>query len=430
MTTRTSDSQPLETDNHKRDVIIIGGGVIGAATAYFLAKQGAQVTVIERGKFGKACSHGNCGYISPSHILPLCQPGAIGSTFKTLFKRNSPFKIKPRFDADLISWLWKFARNCNKKHMLAAGHARQHLLNSSRALYAELIESGELTDCEWQTKGLMFVFNSQSHFEHHAHVVELLREEYNVQAVPYAGAELIKLEPALKPGPAGGWLYPDDAHVRPDKVMSAWQNRLHQLGVVIREEREFLGFDVSNKRVHSINTSAGKMETDQVVIATGAWTPLLKQHLKLSVPIQPGKGYSITMNRPGICPEYPMLFEEHRVGITPMQTGYRIGSTMEFAGYDTSMNPARIKLLTDGAKYYLHEPMSEPILETWYGWRPMSCDGVPMIGLVPAYSNVWMAAGHSMLGLSMATGTGKLLSEMICGNKTHLDPEPYRLNRF
>ena len=157
---------------------------------------------------------------------------------------------------------------------------------------------------------------------------------------------------------------------------------------------------------------------------------MLNQHLGCRVPIQPGKGYSITMPRPAICPTYPLIFEEHRVAITPMATGYRIGSTMEFAGYDTSLSRKRLELLREGASHYLQEPTSEPVQEEWYGWRPMTTDSKPIIGPSPRIQNLWIAAGHNMLGLSMAPATGKLIAEMLGGSTPHIDPAPYSARRF
>jgi len=125
-----------------------------------------------------------------------------------------------------------------------------------------------------------------------------------------------------------------------------------------------------------------------------------------------------------------MIFEEHRVAVTPFRSGFRIGSTMEFAGYDTSLNPERLRLLTEGAATYLRDvPSTEP-KEAWWGWRPMTPDSLPLIGPSPLLSNVWLAAGHNMLGLSMATGTGKLVAELVTGSKPHLDPSPYSPMRF
>jgi D-amino-acid dehydrogenase len=148
------------------------------------------------------------------------------------------------------------------------------------------------------------------------------------------------------------------------------------------------------------------------------------------IPIQPGKGYSITMPRPALCPTLPMIFEEHRVAVTPMQSGYRLGSTMEFAGYDNRLNQRRLALLREGAEVYLREPYGEPVQEEWYGWRPMTPDSVPIIDWSPAYSNVLIAAGHNMLGVSMGPGTGKLVAEILCGAVPHVDRGPYAISRF
>ena len=411
-------------------VVVVGGGVIGAAVAYELRRAGCAVVLVEQAAFGQGCSHGNCGYVSPSHVLPLCKPGAIWSTLKTLLQPHSPIRIHPRFDPAFWSWMWRFARHCNARDMISAAHARQALLNSSRTLYGDMMDREILTGCDWETRGLLFVSDTQAHFDHYAQTNELLTREFAMPAKPFAGDALLELEPALKPGPAGGWLYECDAHLRPDLLMQTWRHRLAEDGIEIREQCEFQSFDTSQGTVSAIDTSAGRIMVDQVVIATGAWTPLLRDQLKTQIPIEPGKGYSITMPRPRQCPRFPMLFEEHRVGVTPSETSYRIGSTMEFAGYDDSINPRRLQLLIDGATHYLHEPIVEPFTETWTGWRPMSCDGLPLIGAVPGYANVYVAAGHSMLGLSMAPATGRLIAELLTGQTPHLDPQPYRVDRF
>ena len=172
------------------------------------------------------------------------------------------------------------------------------------------------------------------------------------------------------------------------------------------------------------------MAADAFVFATGALTPLLSQHLGCPVPIQPGKGYSITMPRPARCPAVPLIFEEHRVAVTPMQSGYRLGSTMEFAGYDTTLNRRRLDLLKEAARHYLHEPFSAPVEEEWFGWRPMTYDGKPIIDHSPALANVLIAAGHNMLGLSMAPATGRLVAEVLNQEDPHLDLMPYSATRF
>jgi D-amino-acid dehydrogenase len=437
---------PTTSDGSGR-VVVVGGGVIGAACAYYLRHAGREVTLIDQGEFGRGCSHGNCGFVCPSHVLPLAGPGAIWGTLKTLLSRNSPLKVRWRLDPAMWSWFWRFARRCNERDMLAAGHAIQALLASSRSLYDELLKS-TLTDVEWDTQGLLFVFRTPDAMEHYAHTDRLMRDEFDVGATRYDGSALTELEPALKPDLAGAWHYETDGHLRPDKLMTAWRRVLeaHDVemrehgpelrglvpaykAVEIREHCELLDLVAEGRLARRLVTSQGDIAADQVVIATGAWTPRLRRLLRCPIPIQPGKGYSLTMPRPSICPRIPLIFEEHRVAITPMQSAYRIGSTMEFAGYDASLNPDRLRLLRDGAAIYLREPLSDPLLESWWGWRPMTPDSLPLIGRLPLLDNVYLAAGHGMLGVSMSPATGQLVAELLTGQTPHVDPNPYALGR-
>jgi D-amino-acid dehydrogenase len=410
-------------------VVVVGGGVIGTACAHFLNQAGCPVTLLDKGGIGQGCSHANCGFVCPSHVLPLAGPGVIGQTLCTFLQKDSPLLIRFRPDPALWSWFLSFARRCTRHAMLEAGHAIQALLNSSRALYGELFRSGTM-DAEWQEKGLLFVFRTPRAMEHHAHTARLLRETFHVDATCYDGPALEKLEPALKPGLAGAWHYEGDAHLRPDKLMDCWRKLLLERSVEIREGCDFLEFEREGRQVKAVRTSAGTSPADAVVMATGAWTPLLARQLGCRVPIQPGKGYSITMPRPARCPRLPLMFEEHRVAVTPMQSGYRLGSTMEFAGYDSTLNRSRLELLRRGAAHYLLEPESSPVEEEWWGWRPMVPDGKPIIGRAPGLANVLVAAGHGMLGLSMAPATGKLVSELLLGTPPHIDPLPYSAKRF
>ncbi len=414
------------TNNH---VLILGGGVIGTACAHFLAARGDRVTIIEKNRFASGASHGNCGLICPSHVLPLTEPAALRAGLQALFARNAPFKIKPRFDWSLWTWLWHFARRCNERDMLAAGQGIQRLLASSMELYTDLAERQGLA-CEWQKKGLLFVYRDRNACEKYAETDRLMTEHFREAARRIAGDELCRMEPALNPGLAGGWYYEHDAHVRPDVLLASWRKRLEEQGVVVRENCEFQQFIWKNERPVAAHTTGGMMEADQFVVATGAWSPLLAETLGCRIPIQPGKGYSITMARPTICPTMPLMFPEYRVAVTPMQTGYRLGSIMEFAGYDASIKPARLALLRDGSEPFLREPLGNPVIEEWTGWRPMTWDSLPIIDRHPKLDNVFLAAGHNMLGLSMAPATGKLIAELIHHETPHVNPTPYSARRF
>jgi D-amino-acid dehydrogenase len=452
------------------EVVVIGGGVIGAACAYYLSRAGWKVTVLDRGAFGGACSHGNCGFVCPSHVLPLAAPGAVGAALRAMLRPNAPLHIKPRFDPALWGWLYRFARRCNRRDMLDAGRAIQALLNSSRRLYDDLIRE-EAIDCEWQTRGMLFVFLTRSAMEHYAETDRLTRDEFGLSAKRYDGDAVAELEPALKSGLGGGWLYDGDAYLRPDRLMAEWRRVLEARGVVVRDRCDAVGFVRDGGRACAVRINQGaprallpppsvgegggggrslpglpphpdppppggrgKSETtlsaDAFVVAAGALSPTWARELGCRIPIQPGKGYSITMPRPARCPKFPLIFEEHRVAVTPFRSGYRLGSTMEFAGYDATLNRRRLDLLRDAALHYLHEPYCDPVQEEWFGWRPMTYDGKPLIGRAPALTNVVLAAGHNMLGLSMAPATGRLVAEMLAEEPPHLDLAPYSPLRF
>lgn len=412
-----------------RHAVIIGGGVIGTACAYYLTERGWTATIVDRAAFAQGASHANCGYISPSHVLPLAFPGAIGKTWKMMRQKNSPFYIKPRIDFRLWSWLWHFARRCNERDMLASARAITAILASSRALYDELIARESLA-CEFEARGCLFAYHDRAKLDHFVEEDELVRKHFKVGAEKLSGDELLAMEPAFKPDVAGAWYYPQDAHLRPDRLMDSWRALLEQRGVTVQENNAVRGFVRRGQRAAAVQTDAGEITGDAFVVATGALTPLLEKELGCKIPIQPGKGYSITMARPQQCPKYPMIFPEVKVAVTPFQSGYRLGSTMEFSGYDTTLNRGRLDALRQGAATFLREPDCEPVEEEWFGWRPMTYDSVPLIGRLPVAENLFIAAGHNMLGLSMAPGTGKLVAELVAGEKPHLDVSLYRPERF
>ncbi|MFO0844439.1 MAG: FAD-dependent oxidoreductase [Gemmataceae bacterium] len=409
--------------------VVIGGGVVGCACAHYLREAGLAVTLVEKNAVGSGCSHANCGFVSPSHVLPLAGPGVIGKTLWTLLQKDSPLKIRLRWDPALWAWLLRFALRCNRPAMLEAGHALAALLKSSRELYGELFRAGVL-DAEWEERGTLFVFRTLKEMDHYAQTDKLLREEFDTPATRLDGDALCVREPALKPGLAGAWFNPNDAHLRPDRLLSSWGSALVSRGVEVREQCAFVGLEKAGKQVRAVVTSQGRFEADHVVVAAGVWTSLLKEQIGTRLPIVPGKGYSITMARPSRCPQIPIIFEEDRVAVTPMRSGYRLGSTMEFAGYDDRLDRRRLEILRRAARFYLHTPEAEPVTEEWWGWRPMVADGKPIIGRLRGFDNLLVAAGHSMLGVALGTGTGKLVTELVTGVTPHLDPAPYSPTRF
>jgi D-amino-acid dehydrogenase len=410
-------------------VIVVGGGVVGAACGYYLGKAGRSVTIIDRAGFGEGCSFANCGYVCPSHVLPLAAPGTLGSSMKTILQKNPPLRIKPSVVLRDPGWFLGFARKCNESDMLAAGVGIQALLNSSRSLYEQILND-ERMQCEWEAKGLLFIYRTAEAMEHYAATDKLLSERFGTSAKRLDSQALAALEPALKPGLAGAYHYEGDAQLRPDRLMKEFRRVLETMGVTIREHSPVTGFLRSEGRVSGVRTKDGELAAEDVVVATGAWSTQLAKEFGGRIPIQPGKGYSITYPKRATDPTYPMIFEEDRVAISPFPSGLRVGSTMEFAGYDESLNPQRLGLLTSVADRYLREPVGGEPVETWWGWRPMTPDGLPLIGPSPKHKNLWIAAGHNMLGLSMAPASGRLLAEMLTGQPPHIPPQPYSPSRF
>lgn len=412
-----------------RRVIIIGGGVVGVACADALLRMGCTVTVLDRGRVGSGASHGNCGYVCPSHVLPLAGPGAVRSALATLFRRDSPLAVRWRFDPALWAWLWRFARHCNRNDMLESARALHALLTSSRRLFDQIFSEGHVR-AEWEQRGLLFVFQSHEADRLYEETDRLLTAEFQLAARRLVGPELREFEPALVPELAGGWHYATDAHLRPDRLMRSWREMLLRQGAVVIEDCPVGRFVTHGDRVSAVATPRGEFAADEFVIAAGAWTPLVSRQLEVHVPIQPGKGYSITTDRPRPCPQIPLLFEEHRVAATPFTDGLRLGSLMEFAGYDDRFDARRADLLARGAAHYLRPPVGARVQEQWWGWRPMVPDGKPLIGRCPRHANAWIAAGHGMLGVSLAPGTGRLLSELMFGRVPHVDASPFRVDRF
>ncbi|MDC6366818.1 MULTISPECIES: NAD(P)/FAD-dependent oxidoreductase [Flavobacteriaceae] len=414
-------------DGDKYDVVVVGGGVIGLFCAYYNALQGKTVLVLEKDKVMKSCSYGNCGLVSPSHALPLNSPQQLIKAFKWLFQKDAPFFIHPQWNKDFIAWMFGFAKvSLSKKQIALSMNGRDALLKSSRNLY-NAIFSQEDWHCNWSTSGIHFVYHNKKKFQAYAKNNEEL-SKIDLGAQPMVGEELYQSEPCLTDYAYGSWYYPMDASLNPGELLTSLLAQLKEMGVRIIENCGVKDWLTSKNIVQGVRVKENEFYGNNVVVATGSMSPKLVKDLKLGLSIIPGKGYSITMKSPEIKPKCPIIFDEHKVVATPWKDSYRLGGTMEFSGYDTSLNQRRIGNLKKVAARYLKEPYTNEQVSKWYGWRPMTPNGLPIIDKSPAYSNLYLACGHNMLGLSMAPATGKLISEMIEGQKGHINNLPYSIN--
>jgi D-amino-acid dehydrogenase len=402
------------------DVLILGGGVIGLASALQLLKAGRSVTVVERSSVGAGSSHGNCGTITPSHAPPLAAPGVLQLALKWMSQADAPLYVKPRLDWRLLAWLTRFARRANADDYFAGMHAKAILLNRSRALLEALVREEQL-DCEFVASGTAYVFRDPGLFEQGNKLLDPIRAE-GIEIEVLDGAAMRAREPALNDSIVGGHYYPNDASLRPERYVDELARRVRELGGQIIEQAEVTGFDCAGGRVQAVLTTQGRLAGREVLLALGAWSPLLARQLGLELPIQPGKGYSITTSRPKLSPRLPMVFKERSVCVTGWDSGYRLGSTMEFAGYDSSLNRVRLDALRRAAQEYLREPWGDETVEEWFGWRPMVYDDLPLIGRAPRHRNLWLATGHGMLGVTLSAVTGRLVAELITGQPPCVDP--------
>lgn len=409
-------------------IIIIGGGVIGATTAYFLQKKGWEVTLLEKDRFGCGASHGNCGLIVPGHILPLNSVENLIKGLQWVFKKDAPLLIKPRFDSDLFRWLVQFAFHCSRRKIMASVYGREALLKGGIDLYRSLIQEERL-ECDWEILGAIHAFRSYEGLKGQR-AVDNLTAKFGISGKMMKPEDALNMEPTLRDDIAGAWFYHLSAQLRPEALMKELKRILANRNVEIIEQVEVTGFRTKNSRVVAALTNQGSFAAEQFVVATGAWTPLLTDNLGCRIPIQPGKGYSVTMKRPSVGPAITCFFEEAKVVVTPWPSGLRLGGTLEFAGYDESLNRHRLDALLQALKRYLRQMDLTGIEEEWCGWRPMTPDGLPIIDRLPHLNNVIIAAGHNKEGMSMAPGTGKLVAEMISSEKPHLDLSPYRIDRF
>ena len=410
-------------------VIVIGAGHIGLACAHYLARDGHDVTVIDQGEIGGACSQANCGFLVPSHVLPLTTPDALPTALLSVLRPRAAFRVKPTLRAQTLHWMAQFGRRCTHRQMMRAARVLQEILDASMHEYDALLTDQSI-DSERQCDGLLFVFRTERGLGRFADTDAMLTQELGVTASYITGDELPDVEPALREGLAGAYHYEHDGFLRPDRLNASWSAMLREQGVNFLENCRLDRVSKGNGEIRGLATSQGHMKADRYVFAMGAWSQRWSHDLECDIPIEPGKGYSVTMTRPGTMPSYPMLMPEKHIGVTPFEDNLRIASMMEFAGFDTSIPAHRIRQLQASAAPFLREPVGPEIVDTWYGWRPMTWDSLPIIGRLPTVKNALIAAGHNMLGLTLAPVTGKLIADLVGERRSELPLDALSPERF
>jgi D-amino-acid dehydrogenase len=414
--------------NSQHDVVIIGGGVIGVCSAYYLARKGVQVLLVEKGEIASGCSYGNGGLIVPSHAVPLASPGTLGNGLRWLLDVESPFYIKPRLDMDLIHWLVRFALSSRHSLMMRALPAMRDLLLASRTLYDELSQQENL-DFGFGGNGSLQVYLSEKSLKGGAEEADLL-ERFGIPTQLMNPSEVLDLEPALLRNVAGGIYYPRDGHIDPLRFVQGLAGRAQELGADISTGTEVLAVESRAGEVIRIMTTRGDFYPKQVILAAGSWSPEIARMLRLKVPIQAAKGYSLTFEKPELSPRLPLLLADAHVVVNPLGNALRVAGTLELAGMDLSINLRRVQAIRTATERYFPGLAGARVNETWRGLRPCTPDGLPIISRSDAFPNLVIAAGHAMLGMSLGPITGKLVSQLVRSEQTDVDLTLLKANRF
>jgi D-amino-acid dehydrogenase len=410
------------------DVLVIGGGSIGVCCAYFLADKSRDVTVIDQDQIGAACSYGNAGVIARSHIIPLPAPGVLLKGFKWMFNRESPLYIKPRLNRALLSWLARFSIACRTAPMLRTMSLLNDLIRASMVIFEELASRGG-SEFHFARRGSLAIYATADGFEEGVRQAEFVAP-YGIVAKVLDPARVREIEPRIQNRIVGGIYMKDDAHLNPSEFIAWLASQARSKGVSFLTSTEVLGFETAGRRISTIRTTRGDFQADQVVLAAGSWSRGLAIDLGVSLPIQPAKGYSITLKSETRDDSMPLWLSESKVVVTPMGGILRFAGTLELDGLNFSIDPRRLEAIRRAAREYLIDADEHQTVEIWRGLRPLSPDGLPIVGRSRKWANLIIATGHGMQGISLGPITGKLIAQLIANEVPSADVTALGEDRF
>jgi D-amino-acid dehydrogenase len=408
-------------------VVVVGGGVAGLAVALYLQRGGASVVVLEADRIGSGASAGNAGWICPAQAGPLPEPGLASYGLRSLIDRNSALYFAPSQLPCMLPWLRRFARHCRPEAHRAGVEALTRLGDRVFGMIDELQSMG--FSPEIYRQGLLVAATERSPVQRFIDglvptATNLLRSDEGI----LAGDELHELEPALSRRVSAGAIVQEHWHVRPESFMASLAAHVRQRGVELRQHTPVVGFRTSAKRATHVETRAGAVEADAVVLATGARLGVDARKLFYRLPIAAGKGYSFSI-RLATPPRRAILLVEPHVGCTPFSDGVRIAGTMEFSGINTRLDRRRVDAIVRGARPLLAGWEGEAA-HAWTGMRPIAPDGLPLVDRLPGLANVFVAGAFSMLGMTLALPAGEALAEQMLTGERSAVLAPFRADRF
>jgi D-amino-acid dehydrogenase len=417
-------------------IVVIGGGIIGLCTAFALHRRGVPVTVLDAGPAEHAASHVNAGWLTPSLAAPVPSPGLIATSLRWMLRSDSPLYIRPRLDPAFLRWTLRFWRHCNARAYLAGTEAIAAFGARSLTLYDGMREAG--VRYEEHRDGLLFAYRSTAALDHDYAALEPVRR-FGFEISPtMSGDELRALEPSLSETVSGGYWLPDERSVRPDTLVRGLLDYLQEHGVEVRRDTPVSGIETDGGKATAVLAGGQRIAAETVVAAAGAWTPRLLKPLRVSVPIEAGKGYSIDFAPAPALPKpvrRPLYLHETRVAITPLDGMIRLAGTMELSGLNHDVRQERVTAIARSAGWAIRgwpeqTPVSGPGVRIWNGPRPMTPDGLPVIGRLPEYHNLIVASGHAMLGVTLAPATGEAVAELVTTGRAPDVIAPFDPARF
>lgn len=415
--------------NTKSDVIIIGGGPVGLSCAYYLLKSGRKVTLLDAKEIGKGSGAGNAGHIVPSHIIPLAAPGVVTSAIKWMLDpAHSPFGMKISLNPTYLAWLLKFVLACTEANVGRGTKPLNDIGQLSAKNFAQMIAE-EKFNCSYQEKGLLFLYKTEEAFKGGKHEGEFM-QKHGIPVSMYDKSQIHKIEPAALDDVIGGVHFTGDSHLDPAVFLKLLSDRVRALGAEMFENTPVTGFESAEGKVRVVKTASGAFEAEHVILAAGAFTPSVARDLRLNIPIQSARGYSLTMSATIQMPSHALILGERRVAVSPMGNILRFTGRLEVGNNSLTPNPVWIRRIENSAREYLRLDEKLEVKETWAGLRPTTPDGMPIIGRSPYHSNLILASGHAMLGLSLGPGTGQVVAELVNDRNTALDLSPFKLERF
>ena len=414
-------------------VLVIGGGIIGASCAYYLARDGRKVTLIERDDVVcpvGASSYANAGLVMPSDPNPLPSPGVLGQGMKWLLDSSSPLYIKPQLSPALVRWLLGFAAASREGPMRRGMPVLRALGVEGLKAFDEIGASGKL-DAGYHHTGILSLYLTQGALQGAAAGAAALRESFGVEAELWDSAAVHERVPGVLPGVLGGVFTAEDGHVEPCRLTRELARLAEEAGATVLTATEAIGFERDRRRVTGVMTTRGMMSAETVVLAAGVWSGRLARGLRVSLPLQPAKGYSITVPRPeGVPGDLALYLPEGHACVTPFGDDLRFAGTLELSGMNDHVLSNRVAAIRRGAGRYFAGVETAPPMQLWRGLRPMTPDGLPMVGRTTAYDNLVVATGHNMNGIMYGPVTGKLVAEVVGGRSTSVDLSLLEPERF